>query len=466
MPEKQNIEWKEMWKDEYLQWICGFANAQGGKIYIGVDDSGNPVGINNAKKLLENLPNKIKDTMGIIADVNYHEQDGKEYIEIVVPEYPQGVSLKGVYYYRSGSTTQILNGVALQEIFNRKTGVTWDASLMPNISIKDLSENAFKVFKEKAAKKKRIDDAVLEDENSVILQNLRLVQNGYLTQAAVLLFHDEPDKYINGAYIKVGFFESDSELRFQDEIHGSLIEQVDKTMEILYHKYMKAWISYDGLQRVETYPYPDAALREAIFNAVAHKKYISGIPIQISVYSDKIYIYNDGQLPETWTIEKLFAKHPSHPYNPLVANTFFVAGYIESWGRGIDKIFDACKSAGLQKPVYDIDANGIMIEIKANVDWNGNKINYDENGNRQTIVTPQVTPQVTPLVNKKWNELMRFCNTPRTRQEMQDFMKLKDKKNFVKNYIQPMIRLGIIEMTNPDKPNSKNQMYVTTEQNF
>ena len=69
-------------------------------------------------------------------------------------------------------------------------------------------------------------------------------------------------------------------------------------------------------------------------------------------------------------------------------------------------------------------------------------------------------------VNKKWNELMRFCNTPRTRQEMQDFMKLKDKKNFVNNYIQPMIRLGIIEISNPDKPTGKNQMYATTEQNF
>ena len=80
----------------------------------------------------------------------------------------------------------------------------------------------------------------MEDENFVILQNLRLIQNGYLTQASVLLFHDEPDKYINGAYIKIGFFESDSELRFQDEIHGSLIEQVDKTMEVLYRKYMKA----------------------------------------------------------------------------------------------------------------------------------------------------------------------------------------------------------------------------------
>ena len=200
------------------------------------------------------------------------------------------------------------------------------------------------------------------------------------------------DKDVNGAYIKIGFFESDSELRFQDEIHGSLIEQVDKTMEVLYRKYMKAWISYDGIQRVETYPYPDAALREAIFNAVAHKKYISGIPIQISVYSDKIYIYNDGQLPETWTLEKLFSKHPSHPYNPLIANTFFVADYIESWGRGIDKICNACEAAGLQRPIYDIDANGIMLQIKANVDWDGNKIEYDKNGNRKSITSP-VTPQ-------------------------------------------------------------------------
>ena len=57
MPEKQNVEWKAIWKDEYLQWICGFANAQGGTLYIGKDDNGNPIGLNNAKKLLEDLPN-------------------------------------------------------------------------------------------------------------------------------------------------------------------------------------------------------------------------------------------------------------------------------------------------------------------------------------------------------------------------------------------------------------------------
>ena len=70
MPETQNIEYKSVWKDEYLKWICGFANAQGGTLYIGKDDNGNVVGVKNAKKLLEELPNKITTILGIVAPVN------------------------------------------------------------------------------------------------------------------------------------------------------------------------------------------------------------------------------------------------------------------------------------------------------------------------------------------------------------------------------------------------------------
>lgn len=82
MPESQNIEWKSKWKDEYPEWICGYANAQGGKIYIGCDDDGNVIGLPNARKLLEDVPNKIRDAMGIIVGVNLYEENGKEYIEI------------------------------------------------------------------------------------------------------------------------------------------------------------------------------------------------------------------------------------------------------------------------------------------------------------------------------------------------------------------------------------------------
>ncbi|MDR0606109.1 MAG: ATP-binding protein, partial [Bacteroidales bacterium] len=84
MPEQQNTEYKSIWKDEYLKWICGFANAQGGRIFIGKQDNGTIVGLKNSKKLLENLPNKITTILGIVADVNLHETADGDYIEIVV----------------------------------------------------------------------------------------------------------------------------------------------------------------------------------------------------------------------------------------------------------------------------------------------------------------------------------------------------------------------------------------------
>lgn len=99
MPEQQNIEWKAKWKDDYLDWICGFANAQGGKIYIGCDDNGNVIGLNNTRKLLEDIPNKVRNAMSIVVDVNLLKEGDKEYIEINVPSYPVAISCKGIYYY-------------------------------------------------------------------------------------------------------------------------------------------------------------------------------------------------------------------------------------------------------------------------------------------------------------------------------------------------------------------------------
>lgn len=83
MAESQNIEWKESWRDEYLKWICGFANAQGGKIYIGKKDDGTVIGVSDAKKLMEDIPNKIQNKLGIVADVNLLSENGLKYIEIV-----------------------------------------------------------------------------------------------------------------------------------------------------------------------------------------------------------------------------------------------------------------------------------------------------------------------------------------------------------------------------------------------
>lgn len=136
-------------------------------------------------------------------------------------------------------------------------------------------------------------------------------------------------------------------------------------MEVIHLKYMKAQITYEGMQRVERYFVPDAALREALLNALCHKMYQSYIPIQISVYEDKLYIANCGQLPENWTIDNLMNKHVSKPYNPSIANIFYLAGFIENWGRGIEKICYTCKEDGTPQPEYMIHPGDIMIKFTA-----------------------------------------------------------------------------------------------------
>ena len=247
----------------------------------------------------------------------------------------------------------------------RKQGVTWDGIPVSYISAEDLSEKAIATFISKAEKSGRLDSDLRQESKEELVRKLNLVSNTYLTNAAVLLFHNDPEKYIFGSFIKIGFFESDSEIIYQDEIHGSIIEQVDKVVELLYHKYLRAKISYEGIQRVERYPFPEEALREELLNAIVHKDYSSGVPIQISVYDDKLYIANDGKLPDDWTMDDLLGKHNSMPHNPRIAHVFYLAGFIESWGRGVEKIFRSCRSNGMDEPVYTIHPRDLLIRFDA-----------------------------------------------------------------------------------------------------
>jgi len=367
MNESQIIEYKSSWRDEYLKWICGFANANGGKIFIGKDDEGKVVGVADAKKLLEDIPNKVRDVLGIMVDVNLHTTEQGNYIEIRVDAYPNPVNYKGQYHYRSGSTKQELKGAALDKFMLQKKGKRWDGVPVPKITVSDLKQDTFDFFRKRGFKSQRLGEESFADSNEHLLENLKLTEDRYLKRAAVLLFHSDPEKFVTGAYIKIGYFETDTDLRYQDEIHGNLFYQVEKTMELLFTKYIKAEISYDDIYRKETFEYPREGIREALLNAVVHKDYSGGVPIQISVYKDKIMFWNEGQLPEEWTIENLLAKHASRPHNPDIANAFFRSGYIESWGRGITKMIEQCTEAGLPEPSYHNNGSDFWVEFRKDI---------------------------------------------------------------------------------------------------
>lgn len=367
--ENQNIEWKESWHNDYFKWICGFANAQGGTLFIGIDDMGGIKHLVNAEKLLENLPNQVRDLLGLLVDVNLHTEKGKDYLEISIEPYPFPISLRGKYYYRSGSTLQELKGAALTKFLLQRQGKKWDGVPVPHVTIGDLKNDTFDFFRKKAAKSKRLALEDLEGSNQELLESLQLYleDEKMIKRAAVLLFYPKPEKYVTGAYIKIGHFENEADLIFQDEVHGNLFEQIEKTMDLLFTKYIKAIISYEGITRIETYEYPREAIREAFLNAVAHKDYSGGIPIQIKVYNDRIMIWNDGQLPENWTIQNLLKNHPSKPFNPDIANTLFRSGYIESWGRGIFKMMEYCEKADIPQPLYSFDGSDFRVEFRKDI---------------------------------------------------------------------------------------------------
>ena len=144
-----------------------------------------------------------------------------------------------------------------------------------------------------------------------------------------------------------------------------MISTADKVVDLIYLKYLKAKITFEHDRRVETYPFAREAVREAVYNAIIHNCYMYGSPIQIRIEDDAMIISNSCILPEGWTVDTLMEPHNSRPYNPDIANVFYRAGYIEHWGRGIQKICDACKNLGAELPVYELIGNGLRVHFKA-----------------------------------------------------------------------------------------------------
>ena len=159
------------------------------------------------------------------------------------------------------------------------------------------------------------------------------------------------------------------------------------------------------------------------------------------MYEDKIYIWNDGEMPEDLnSTDKLFMKHSSKPYNPKLANAFFMSGMIEAWGRGFDKIKEACARYDGPLPEYDINKSGIMVLCKAcdkylELLWNDN--HHDHFGHDMLMM------------------ILDFCKEPKSVPEIMEKFGLDSRTTFRRKYLNPLLENGKLKMALPDKPKSK-----------
>jgi ATP-dependent DNA helicase RecG len=541
--ESQTIEWKWAWQEDYLKWLCGYANTDGGVLNIGVNDDGYVVGIENSKKMLEALPNKINDKLGIIAGIQVHSVYGaenicygenipedvknklinqyatgavridnisvddkryrslvkiadenkiwedangyREYISIEIIKYPFAISCDGKYYKRSGSTLHELNGFELQNFLLERAGKTWDAVPIPGVSVGDLSKMALEEFRRKAVKSGRMSEAEVDIEDETLLRNLKLFDGKFLTRAAVLLFHPEPETFATGAYIKIGYFAkvgafgADSEiiedLQYQDVIDGPLILQVDKSIDLIFSKYFKGLVYYEGVQRTETHMLTKGIVRELLLNAINHKDYATGVPIQVSVYEDKIVIFNMGEWSKRVPTDiSVYEKHESVPHNPKIADVFFRSGDVESWGRGFLKIKAECKQINAELPIIDASGGGVSVtafgcekylkllrygqygQVGADGVWRSKEAGSGADKG-DTIEYSDVKIPMDVELFAKFKEHLR---EPRSRAELQEFCNIGSRDYFRKKILKPLIDSKKITLTKPDKPTSSDQRYV------
>lgn len=494
MSERQNIEWKQSWHDDYLKWVCGFANAIGGTIYIGKDDKGNVVGLSDYQKLLEDLPNKIRNAMGIICDVNLQEEAGKHYLEIKVNPYSVPVSLRGRFYYRSGSTKMELTGVELNEFLLKKAGKTWDDVVEEGATMKDIDEAGITKFIADSKEKGRMPETKGLSAFQ-ILEKLQLTEGKKLKRAALCLFGKNPAAFYPNLEVRIGRFSKDAtDLRFQEVVEGNLVRMLDEVQVQLNNKFLIRPISFEGMQRIEKDNYPLAALREMLLNALVHRTYM-GAHVQLRVFDDRLSIWNEGGLPNGLTLDDLKTEHNSRPRNPKIAKACFMAGYIDTWGRGTLKIIQACKEAGLPEPEIREMNGGVEVTIFSSNQVSNQVGNQVSNQVGKQFVADskrfkEIQEQIERLASvlalqpneakpseaqlKKYmaeaetltetaQKILEFCKQPQKRKEiLEDCLGISNQTKNFKTHIEPLIKQNLLQLSIKDRPQSQFQKYYIT----
>jgi len=205
----------------------------------------------------------------------------------------------------------------------KKIGKTWD-NLVSDANIDDIDIDTVEKFKNLAKNrifknlaKNRILSISKLDSIEKIFSNLKLITNeGKLTNATILLFGKDPQKFFISARTRIGRFKTSTNITDTVIAEGNLFNQLEITVEAI-KKHLNVKFEIKGIERQDIWDYPIEAIREAVLNALIHRDYLSTAEIQIRIYDNKIWIWNSGKLPEELSIEDLKKEHSSYPKNPL-----------------------------------------------------------------------------------------------------------------------------------------------------
>ncbi len=369
--ETDRAEFKSSLSDanRIVEVVASFANAKGGTLVVGVRGK-RILGVDVGKRTIESLVNKITDNTdpAIYPKIEILTTEGKTLLVVPVREGETKPYLAfGRPFIRVGNVTKLMKRNEYETLLFKRQRVDFDEKVCEGALLKDIDGERLQWFLRKARAERNLDiDSKTGTEE--ILNRLRLMKDEELTNAAILLFGKEPQRFFLQAETRCARFKGLNVTEpFIDMkvIGGDLFSHVEETERFVLRNISKAaWIEPGKIERQEKWEYPPDAIREAITNAVCHRDYESSGSVQIRIFDDRIEIWNPGQLPESLTVEDLKKKHESKPRNRLIARCFFLVKFIEEWGTGTNKIVDWCLKQDLPEPLFEEAAGSFVVNLR------------------------------------------------------------------------------------------------------
>ena len=445
--ESQNVEYKRSWHDDYLRWVCGFANAKGGALWIGIDDDKSIVGVSGAKKLMEDIPNKIKDLLGIVVDVSLVKRQKQDVIKIVVPVSDFPVAYRGEYHYRTGSTKQQLTGFALTQFLFHKMHLSWDAVE----TINRLPSRKFTFKRLKYRFEQRVHKTV---KNSDLISYGLITKDGILTNAGALLTDDCPIPQSRLFCTRWLGLDKAADSAASRKEQGNILELLDMAEGFIRVQTNKGWVKRPTER--DNYPdYPERAVTESLVNAFIHRDYtISGSEVHVDIFDDRIEIMSPGGMPDGSLVQELDVLNvPSDRRNGVLADVFDRLDYMEREGSGFKKIVGAYSSdvshnpKSLSPKFYS--AVGCFVVTLPNL--NGSQESSQESSMKSSMKENGVNEKVNEKVNERQRKIIAIVadNPYITQSDL--VSKLGISLVHVNKNMKKLQGLGIIRRVGPDK---------------
>lgn len=331
--EGRTVEFKTIVNDSAIKAIVAYANSEGGRLYIGVADDGEVLGVEDLDgellRLTEKMRASIRPDILMMVSVDVEHFDGVPVIVVTVqkgPKRPYYLTSKGLrpegVYVRAGASSVPSSDTAILQMIRESEGDSFETRRSFSQVL------TFDFLTEKLAKYGiSLDDGAM--------RTMGLLGESGFTNLALLLSDQCP------TFLKVAAFDDDDRNVFveREEYTGSLLEQLDNAYAFL-ERHNKFKTEYNGLERIDFDDYPSEALREALVNAVAHREYALSGPTLVSVMPSRIDVVTLGGLVPGITFADLSA-NISVPRNPLLASVLYRLGIIEAWGTGIGRMRSA-----------------------------------------------------------------------------------------------------------------------------